>query len=382
MKKLSLLFVFSFVAMSMFAQMPWNTVWANFATEPDYANTPYEKAEYMVYKAPASWAYGDIQDAASFDATWDILGDSASVADAGNVEGGEIFDLGEASPSFGSAWKAVYDADNLYVLLKYWDLSGQADDGSLWWEVMAQPAQTVDQMTGQYAPMFDTATTLLYQNRAYARWIQLGGGKTDFTATGAANYNSQDGSAENGSWSPYEPGLTGLALASHFWNDDAAGVIRAVLVMDFASTLSYPTDPADLTVTTSIDPQATVGNDTIQFDVKSNATVSEAKVEYWWSANENNGYTSNYYSGMLIFSDDEVGGGTSISSYAKQVPQVYLYNDVLTVKGSKPANVEVFTITGSRVKTATQVNEVSMRDLNNGVYIVRLNGAEAYKVVK
>jgi hypothetical protein len=47
--------------------------------------------------------------------------------------------------------------------------------------------------------------------------------------------------------------------------------------------------------------------DTISFDVKSNAKRNEENVEYFWSADKNNGYASNYYSGHLTLSPDVIG---------------------------------------------------------------------------
>jgi len=291
--------------MSMFSQLYWNTVWINFSNEPDYAQNPYSKADYIVTPAPDTWTYESVTDAAAFDETWNMLGDSAAVAKLVNDEG-DLFNLDEINPTFGTAWKAIHDGTNLYVLFKHRDLAGKADAQSLRLEVMAQTSPLVDQITGRYPAIFDTATTLEWKYRSYARFIQHGGGKTDFNNNGAANYNAQDASNDFGSWAQYEPGLSGIALSNHFWDDNGSGLIRAILVMPFSSTLSYPNNPSDLTVTTAFDPMATPDPDTILFDIKSNVSMGEQKVEYFWSANEIEGYTSNYYSGRLIFAEGDV----------------------------------------------------------------------------
>ncbi len=467
MKKLSLLFVFSFVAMSMFAQLTWVPTWINLNKEPDYAANPYTKAVQKAMMAPAAWEYAGITDAASFDDTWNILGDSAAVKNlTSNGVAGDLFDLGEASPSFGAAWKAVYDEENLYILLKYWDLAAQVDAGTHKFEIMAQPHPDTDPMTGHYNAIFDTATDFTWKQRSYVRWTVLGGGKVEYDASGTKDYNAMNAT---GGWASYEPALIGLAGSTHFWDDDGAGLIRAILVMDYAGTLSYYADPEDAATIASIDPTATEGNDTIQFDIKSYAaaggTADDNKVEYFWSADDNNGYASNYYSGMLVFeapaalSSDttlsdltydgttvegfasgtaaynvelpagtttvptvvatptdpgatvevtdaaDVNGATSIvvtaedgtigtyvinfsvstsvDAFMRNNIKVFVHNDILTIKGSKAVDVEIYSITGYRVKVAAKTNEVSMHDLNDGVYIVRLNGASvAYKVVK
>ena len=358
--------------------------WVNLDDEPDYAADPYEKEDYVAIMAPGDWT--PVSDAASFDATWSILGDSASISNlTSNGVAGDLFDLGEASPSFGAAWKAVYDADNLYVLLKYWDLSTQADDASLAFEIMAQTHPLTDMETGRYTPDFVAAgDDVALQKASYGRFIELAGGKTVVSASGVAEYNASTGQ-DGGTWGTYGAGIQGLSTSTQFWDDDGAGIIRAVLVMPFASTLAYPADPySDLTAVTAFDPSATTGADTIVFDVKSNSTVGgsedDNKVEYFWSADANNGYAINYYSGRLIFD-----APTGILDYinGKGYAKVYMHNDILRIRGEQPADVEVYSITGSRVKVATQTNQVDMSNLNNGVYIVRLNGAQkAYKVVK
>ena len=310
MKKISLFAILLLIGAITMAQ-PFEVInWVNIANEPDYAANPYDKKDYIAVYAPAEWS--PVSDVATFDDTWSMLGDSAAVANPLNVDGGDIFDLGQVNYSFGAAWKALYDNNNLYVLFKYWDLNAQNDPGAdLNLEVMAQTHPDTDMETGRYEPDFVAAgDNVTLQKHSYGRFIELAGGKTLINPAGANQYDASTG-LDGGTWGTYGPGILGLITANHFWDNDGAGVIRAVLVMPFDNTLAYPTDPyGDLTQVTPFDPFSTPLPDTIVFDVRSNARVggdaNENRVEYGWSSNANNGYAMNYYSGRLIFTELDV----------------------------------------------------------------------------
>jgi hypothetical protein len=63
--------------------------------------------------------------------------------------------------------------------------------------------------------------------------------------------------------------------------------------------------------------------------------------------------------------------------------QVYLNNGTLFVKGGKPVNLEVYSIVGAKLKEAKNVSRLSMQDMQNGVYLIRVNNERAAtKVVK
>jgi hypothetical protein len=146
--------------------------------------------------------------------------------------------------------------------------------------------------------------------------------------------------------------------------------------MSLDGALSYPEDPANLAGPR----KAFKVGETFSFDVKSNATVGTKKVEYFWSADKNNGYASNYYSGHLTLSDIV----TAISEIeAQKETMVYLHNEMLYVRGNQPVDLEVYSVVGVRMKVAENVSRLSMHDLKNGIYLIRINnGQEAVKVVK
>ncbi len=368
--------------------------WVTWDEEPDYegitgyATNPYNNPEVTIYKAPATWE--PIADNTSFDATWDLLGDAKMVANPTNTDGGDLYDL-DGDATFGASWKGVHDGENFYVLIKYLDINGLADAGTRTFEIMAQPTSPV-----RHEPTFAAASdstagntfsgedlVLQYQNQAYARAVELGGGKAVFADGFVTAYEGSAGVVKNewqpfyiAGWSNNQAGLEALLDADHYWNE-TDGVIRAVMVMSLDGALSYPTDPANL----AGDRTALQVGETFAFDVKSNAKKDAENVEYFWSADKNNGYASNYYSGQLTLSNDIVTSTRNLK--AEQDTRVYIHNGILHVKGGQPVDLEVYSVLGARLKSAKNVSRLSMQDMQNGIYLIRINNERgATKVVK
>ncbi len=370
--------------------------WVNWAIEPDYADVtgyaanPYTNPTYEVFQAPAGWS--EIADNTSFDATWDLLGDANSVNNlTSNGVAGDLFDVGTGN-TFGAQWKAVHDGANLHVLLKYWDLNAQADAGSYSFEVMSQPTSPV-----RHEPSFTAAADsaeavrVAYENMAYARFVELGGGKalfkdgsvTEFAASAGLSKTFHEASGLwRGGWGANEAGLESFLDQNLYW-DSTDGILRAVLIFSFDGALSYPNDPTDL----GGDRTAIQVGETFAFDVKSNATVggteNDNKVEYFWAADKNNGYASNFYSGHLTLSATILGTNVDNLVLNNREIRAYINNGVLYINGNQPADVEVYNIVGAKLKSVKAVNQLNMQDLNNGIYLIRLNGeTNAIKVVK
>ena len=389
MKKFTLVLILFIFTLFTHAQnhIIYGVSWVNWANEPEYSTTPYNTPKVTVFKAPAAWT--PVNSVASFDATWDVLGDANMIANPTNTAGGELFDL-NGDATFGASWKAVHDGNNVYILLKYLDKNGVTDDGSMTFEIMAQPTSPVRHEPTFLAAADSTEDKTLsgasevkrYQNSSYARHVELGGGKALFKDEMVTEYAASLGKVKNewqnfvvGNWGANEAGLEALLDADHFW-DKTDGVLRAVYVMSLDGALSYPEDPANLAGPS----KAFKVGETFSFDVKSNATKETAKVEYFWSANANNGYASNYYSGHLTLVDVV----TAISEIrAEKEAMVYLNNDMLYVRGNQPVDLEVYNVVGVRMKVAKNVSRLSMQDLKNGIYLIRINnGQNAVKVVK
>ena len=371
--------------------------WVNWNVEPDYpdvtgyADNPYDNPQVTIKQAPASWS--PVSDVASFDATWGILGDSMAVAHlTSNGVAGDLFDLGSENPSFGAAWKGVHDGANFYVLLKYWDVNAQADAGSLSFEIMAQPTSPVrHEYSFEAASDSAEAAVVAYQNMAYCRIVELGGGKAVFKDGAVSEYSATVGFNKvlqdfrgyyAANWGSNEHGLLALAQAAHFW-DATDGVVRAVMVMSFDGALGYPADPTNL----EGDYNAIQVGETFAFDVKSNSLVggteNDNKVEYFWASDKNQGYAANYYSGHLTLSD-EVIEVVSVQDRMASKVKVYIHHDYLNITGVETTDVDVYNITGARVKSVRNVTgPLNVSDLNDGIYIVKLKGiSNGFKVVK
>ncbi|MFA5532981.1 MAG: T9SS type A sorting domain-containing protein [Mariniphaga sp.] len=392
MRKFSLLFILTVFTFWSYAQTIHGVSWVNWPAEPDYpdvtgyASQPYNNPEVTVFKAPSSWS--PVSDVASFDATWDLLGEENLVANPTNVDGGDLFDL-DGDATFGASWKAVHDGANFYLLLKYFDTNGLADATSRKFEIMAQPTSPL-----RHEPTFAAASdstadktfsekdlVVAYQNMAYARSVELGGGKAVFDNGFVTEYAGSMGVTKRdfkdyyeGNWGANEAGLEAMLDADHFW-DETDGVIRAVLVMSLDGALSYPKDPSNL----AGERNALKVGETFAFDVKSCAKKDDANVEYFWSADKNNGYASNYYSGLLT-----LDFGTSTNSL-KTPPKtnVYVHDGILYVRGGQPVDLEIYSVLGVRMKTAKNVNKLSIQEMQKGIYLVRVNKElKTTKIVK
>ena len=376
--------------------VPW-VAWANEPDYPDmtgYAENPYDNPKVDILQAPESWSYDGITDAASFDATWDILGEPMGVSKlTSNGVAGDIYDLDDAA-TFGSQWKGVHDGSAFYVFLKYWDTNAQAMADSRTYEIMAQPTSPVRHEYTFTAAADSGDLQVAYENMAYARYIELGGGKAAFADGNVTAYEASTGtSPDKKAWLPFvtsgwgnnENGLLALASANHFWDVAEDGLIRAVMVMTLDGALAYPALPEEL------DGDYIPFNvgETFAFDVKSNSTISvtdpagDGQIQYFWAADRNNGYGSNYYSGHLTLKEERIViegiDNPSISSV-----KVYVYNNQLQVRGVESVNLNIYSITGSLVRSARNVSgTLDISDLIDGVYLVKLEGIPVgYKVVK
>ena len=364
--------------------------WNNEPDYPDkngYADFPYNAPLVNVKKAPPAWQ--PVTNVTAFDTTWTMIGPDNFIAKPTNQEGGDLYDL-NGKATFGASWKAIHDGRNLYVLLKYLDKNGLADPGSLSFDIMAQPVSPFrHELTFQSAAdstadrtAAGTDLRMIYQNMAYARSAELGGGKAVFKNGHVSEYSASVGMVKNSwqnfytaRWGANQAGQDALQKTSHFW-DQSGGVIRAVMVMSFDGALSYPYDPSKINGLR----QAVRIGDTISFDVKSNALRNLKKVEYYWSADRNNGFASIYYSGRIRLSGTDV---MVLSSDLIRKINVYYSNGYIYVKSGQPADVEVFNTMGIRIKEARQVNKLCLQDVKDGIYLVRIDkNPQAVKICK
>lgn len=229
---------------------------------------------------------------------------------------------------------------------------------------------------------------------AYARYIELGGGKAVFRNGSVTAYEASTGtSPDKKAWLPFvtsgwgnnENGLLALASANHFWDVADDGTIRSIMVMTLDGALSYPALPEEL----DGDYIPFKVGETLSFDVKANAVITvtdpagDGQVQYFWSADNNNGYGSIYYSGHVTLSDEKIIV-EGISDHFNSNVKVFVYNNMLNIKGVDIADVKVFSITGTLVKSVQNVSgQLDISDVADGVYFIKLEGLPSgFKVVK
>jgi hypothetical protein len=221
---------------------------------------------------------------------------------------------------------------------------------------------------------------------AYARCVELGGGKAVFKDGAVNEYAASVGLNKTtfwkgwaaGAWGGNDHGLEGLAMATHFW-DVTDGVIRGITVFSFDGALGYPVMPDDL----DGDYMAVEVGDVISFDIKSRGTVASNNVEYHWSSDRNNCYASTYYAGNITLKPEKIVIGGIRDNFQSSV-KVFVSNDQLNVRGVESADVTIYSITGSMVKSAQNVHgTLDLSELVDGVYFIKLEGIPSgFKVVK
>lgn len=383
MKKLNAVLFLLVFAAGVFAQTPFKLVnWVNMSATGKYAadlsTNPLgaEKLEITALKSKASFTI-DLEtiDEIGLEEIWGRLGAEQFVSKPTNVEGGDLYDLAGAK-TFGASFKAFWDDENLYVILKYMDKNAQANAGSRAFEIAFQTKE-ID----RYEVGWNAATKLDGadgKNAQYGRFTELGGGKALFGSGGVTEIVASKG--QTGAWGA-APGAVNAPAFS--WNVTNDGTIWAVVAFSFADNLMFLTDEwgADETANhTALDPTVKTK---INFEVKSNATTGDPakKVEYWWSAKDNEGYALNYWVGYLNFSTDT---WTPVSNDIMKAASryAYIYDNTLKFKGySQAVDVEIYSIVGQKVRSAKNVTEVNVSDLNTGIYMVKV-GKDVFKVKK
>jgi hypothetical protein len=168
MKNFTLCFLFLMFSLGAFAQLT-PVGWFAFGDQPDFNDNPYEfKDTAKISMADPDWEWNLAS--VDFDALWAEAGTEYTMTHHAK-DGDDIFDGGTSA---GASWKAFYDEDALYVMLKYIDKFAQFTDHG--WEVAIQ---TYD--PNRYEPDFVAAgTDVALRNQSYARFLELGGKKIKF----------------------------------------------------------------------------------------------------------------------------------------------------------------------------------------------------------
>ncbi len=380
MKNVSLLLLFIISGTISFGQAFTAVNWINWAEEPAYEDTigyaefPYDDRE----EASIPLKNLTVMDAGTFDAAWEELPEAFNISKPGNVDGGDLFDLGSGN-TFGGHWKAFHDGYVVYFLLKFIDTDNHVDDGTFVYEVMLQLAG-YNETEGffRHEPTFEQGVAdndMKVKNMAYARYVALGGGKTVFDNGEVTSHDCSIGIG--GDWGRNDHGFNAYDNVKDlmFW-EKTGGVIRAVLPMDFDTkdgVLSYPIDE----YLPDGDRAALQIGDIFSFDIMTNAKVGGKTVAYNWSANKGVVWASTYYAGHAVLEP----AASNISNMDDIEEFVYFTNNIVYVK-EKSANLEVYSITGTKVLSADNVSKLNLNALDNGIYLVRVDNKGTIKVVK
>ena len=351
--------------------------WITYPSDVNWSVDKFTKKAVTIKKAPAEWTF----DAGTFvlSEIWDKIGTENEIKNNTRSEGGDLYQ----KDVFGTTWKAFYDNEFLYIGLKYVDMNQQVPNENKGFEICFQT-----KYYDRYEPGWQKAQSIQGKNKQYARYLQLGGGKTRLVATSSGatldEFNSSNGIT--GTWENNANVLTSLGdpLNEFFtWEIDGDNTIWAMVRYSFADHMYYLTDEFaadEASNRTAFNP---VDKDTISWEVKNNASnVTGSEIEYWWNSDVNDGFEAIYYNGYLIFGT-EVWGSTGIRK-DNLIDQtgVYLTGNVLHLKGIDRADLTVYSLLGQHVCSAENVTELDVSGLRQGFYIVKIgNQSQSYKIV-
>jgi hypothetical protein len=159
------------------------------------------------------------------------------------------------------------------------------------------------------------------------------------------------------------------------------GELKVIIPLEYDIVMAYLTDPATGDVETLADYTAfdPALKPVISFDVKSIGNVNAVESHYWWNAHQDEAYISTYYCGLMQF----LPGASSIGSIRYTELGAYVSNNILRFTGTGNIDVDIYSITGQLVKSARNITEVNIADLNRGIYVAQVrNMAKAVKFVK
>jgi hypothetical protein len=356
--------------------------WVGYPADVDWSTNPVEKLNVTIKKAPVDWTF----DESTFDLSslWSAIGADNEIKNPTTTDGKVDY----VANSFGSTWKAFYDAENLYVCMKYYDadLVATTDNvDSRSWEVMYQT-----KYADRYEPGWTTCQTTQYKNQQYARFLPLGGGKSMVSAAGVTEFVSSAGTKvtgwNSGVWEG-NPNILDPAPVV-IWNVDAQNTIWCTVQYNFTNHMYYLDTIRGLDAPSNrIAFNPSVKNK-ISFDIKADALIDSAasgvlkKNEFFWNSKVNDGFEAIYYNGYLTFGSDIIVPGNGITKN-EQVTKVYMAGNTLRLKGISNADVKVYSTIGQLVKSAKNVSELDLSALKSGIYLVRLNNnVNAFKIFK
>jgi len=390
MKTLILLFIVAFLCVSnMFADDA--TIVANWTFPTVGWTAPAIPAggvdAYPRYQIRAD-SIGDFDPTrVDFDAVWKTLSKQGLIPGEGcriaNVVCNLQSDHGPAD--FYGAFKVVYDADNIYILLKYHD---DIYMGTETVEIMWAPYLNVPAVAANNAANPERSYLRFAQFGAYKATFGSAGFTTamliDFNASGVMNLNS------NG---------TNDLLTNNLFLDNkqtpavgSSGVIESIYTINYQALTgnAYTVDNArpDFNTTTW---RALNGGRGISFDIRitdpdaddvpnsDNLPVS-VPASYWWHSTSDDGEVATLYSGFIgiDWRTTMMGAPEVINSRVK----VYTTTSEIVVEGTTEGEtINVYTLSGANFNTIkSQGSRLVIPAETGQVYLVKTTN-QTFKVI-
>jgi len=301
-----------------------------------------------------------------FDGVWSQIGSSNVIAkqigNAASDAGGDDYK--------DAAFKVVYDANNMYVLVQYYD-----DDvtGNELIELMLAPYLKIDAIS--------KITTI--ESAPYVRYLQFGAFKAVFTDIGfrdamLVEFNSQGTGTVNNN------GTTDLLATTLFMDNHTVSgshIIKKIFTVSYEALKGVARPDFNPTFWRNID-----GGKGISFEIKiydfdtndASNTDNPPKVvpaKYTWNSTSNDAYGVTYYAGRLA--PKTVTGINSISSQSKIFGKIQNNN----IQLNESANVRVYDSTGKLVKIIKNTTNIDLSNLCKGYYLIQANN-ESFKYVR
>jgi hypothetical protein len=360
----TLLFVSLLCVSDLFAQDAGDAAYVAGWTAPIFSWWPTLPADVPV-RAQATAVQVTSFDAAGcdFDAEW------AKIPGAGNVISHQFGNNASAKGGDDfkdAAFKVFFDADNMYILLQYYD-----DD--------VTGNETVEIAWAPYLKINAPDIPGLEQ-AWYTRYTDFGGYKATYKTTGYDAAMMVDGATTGVNW-----GGTNDILTNNLFFDNhtvtGSHTIKQIYSIGYAALTGPARPDFNPTIWNTLNQGKGISLDMKVNDVDTDDALNtdnppvKKPAEYWWNATSNDCWALTTYAGFL---NNNLNTGIAQTKAA-----VSIFNKITPdrIEFSKTARVDIFNIIGQPIVSKRGVNQIDLTGLKTGVYIIRANN-ESMKFVR
>lgn len=323
----------------------------------DAENLTHPHAEAVASLAPANF---DAQNS-DFNAVWTSLTNEYSIVNAPTNAGSA-----NGAADFTGSFKVMYDDGNIYVLLKYTD---EDVTGSETTEIMWSQDLKIDAI-----PLVFPTEKVAAQ---YVRYFEFGGTKATFSNESFTSAYTVEGSKESVNSQLNSAATPAVYTNNLFVNDHTSP--SAPNERKLVYTIGFPALTGVLRPTFDTPTWGALnGSKGITFDIKVNdpdandimstdALPAPLPAGYWWNSTSNAGWDITSYSGFLA-PDVQAGINDVMAKpeiFGKITKEFVLLNET--------ANVKVFSAIGKQLIQMQNVNQIDLKSLPKGVYVINAN---------